>query len=231
MKNKIIIVVSFIILAAFFLTACTSSQNTDSTEKLKAEIETLNARLKDLEAENQELKTQLSQQTDDSSNVLITALKTMELLKNKEMAKLAKMVHPQKGVRFSPYFFVDVQNDRIFNAQQVAGLNEDTTVYDWGIYDGIGEPIELTFNDYYERFVYDQDFLNPHLIGNNTPIGSGNTVDNVAEAYPDGTFVEFHFTGFEPGYDGMDWRSLRLVFEQYEGKWYLVGIIHGEWTI
>ncbi|HHX75651.1 MAG TPA: hypothetical protein GX699_12170 [Firmicutes bacterium] len=231
MKNKIIIVISLVILAVLSLTACTPSQNSDPTENLTAQIETLNARIKDLEEENQALKAQLSNQTEDSPNLLITALKTMELLKNKEMAKLADMVHPQKGLRFSPYFFVDVQNDKVFNAQQVAGLNEDTAVYTWGVYDGIGEPIELTFNDYYDKFVYDEDFLNPHLIGNNTPIGSGNTVDNVAEAYPDGTFIEFHFTGFAPGYDGMDWRSLRLVFEQNEGKWYLVGIIHGQWTI
>ena len=231
MKNKIIIVISLVILAVLSLTACTPSQNSDPTENLTAQIETLNARIKDLEEENQALKAQLSNQTEDSPNLLITALKTMELLKNKEMTKLADMVHPQKGLRFSPYFFVDVQNDKVFNAQQVAGLNEDTAVYTWGVYDGIGEPIELTFNDYYDKFVYDEDFLNPHLIGNNTPIGSGNTVDNVAEAYPDGTFIEFHFTGFAPGYDGMDWRSLRLVFEQNEGKWYLVGIIHGQWTI
>ncbi|NLN06239.1 MAG: hypothetical protein GX167_01285 [Firmicutes bacterium] len=229
MKNKIVIVISLVI--ALSLTACTSSQNTDSTEELKAKIETLNDRIKDLEEENQALKAQLSNQTGDSSNLLITALNTMELLKNTDMAELADIVHPEKGLRFSPYFFVDLQNDKVFNAQQVARLNEDTTVYTWGIYDGIGEPIELTFNDYYDKFVYDQDFLNPHLIGNNTPIGSGNTVDNVAEAYPDGTFIEFHFTGFEPGYDGIDWRSLRLVFEQNEGKWYLVGIIHGQWTI
>ncbi|HHX74691.1 MAG TPA: hypothetical protein GX699_07290, partial [Firmicutes bacterium] len=99
MKNKIVIVISLVILAVLSLTACTSSQNSDPTENLTAQIETLNARIKDLEEENQALKAQLSNQTEDSSNLLITALKTMELLKNKEMAKLADMVHPQKGLR------------------------------------------------------------------------------------------------------------------------------------
>jgi len=28
----------------------------------------------------------------------------------------------------------------------------------------------------------------------------------------------------------MDWKSLRLVFEQYDGSWKLVGIINNEWT-
>jgi UDP-N-acetyl-2-amino-2-deoxyglucuronate dehydrogenase len=31
--------------------------------------------------------------------------------------------------------------------------------------------------------------------------------------------------------EGMDWRSLRLVFEKKNDIWYLVGIIHDQWTI
>jgi hypothetical protein len=29
----------------------------------------------------------------------------------------------------------------------------------------------------------------------------------------------------------MDWRSLRMVFMQQDGIWYLVALVHGEWTI
>jgi hypothetical protein len=29
----------------------------------------------------------------------------------------------------------------------------------------------------------------------------------------------------------MDWESLRLVFVQEDGAWWLVGIVHDEWTI
>jgi hypothetical protein len=29
----------------------------------------------------------------------------------------------------------------------------------------------------------------------------------------------------------MDWQSLRLVFEETAGNWYLVGIVHDQWTI
>jgi hypothetical protein len=43
--------------------------------------------------------------------------------------------------------------------------------------------------------------------------------------------VEYYFPGFEAQYEGMDWKSLRLVFEQHQGSWKLVGIIHNEWTI
>jgi len=43
--------------------------------------------------------------------------------------------------------------------------------------------------------------------------------------------VEYHFPGIDPQYGGLDWRSLRLVFQQSGGEWYLVGIIHDQWTI
>jgi hypothetical protein len=42
--------------------------------------------------------------------------------------------------------------------------------------------------------------------------------------------VEYHFTGFEPDYGGLDWRSLRLVFMQDGDEWFLIGIVHDEWT-
>ena len=62
-------------------------------------------------------------------------------------------------------------------------------------------------------------------------IGKGNTLNNIAQVYPNGEFVEFHFTGFDTQYEGMDWTSLRLVFEENNGTWFLIGIVHDQWTI
>jgi len=53
----------------------------------------------------------------------------------------------------------------------------------------------------------------------------------LAIAYPTASFVEFHFTGFDPQYGGIDWSSLRLVFENVGGNWLLIGIVHDGWTI
>ena len=59
----------------------------------------------------------------------------------------------------------------------------------------------------------------------------GITAENVADAYPEARFVEYHFPGIDPELEGFDWCSLKLVFQVWENDWYLVGIIHGEWTI
>ena len=62
-------------------------------------------------------------------------------------------------------------------------------------------------------------------------MGSGNIEDNVTAAYSNGQFIEFHFSQFDPQYGGAYWESLRLIFEEYNSAWYLVGVIHGQWTI
>ncbi len=152
-------------------------------------------------------------------------------IKNKDMATLATLVHPKKGVRFSPYTYVDVANDAVFSAAELPTAPENPTAYIWGAFDGSGEPINMTFAEYWQRFVYDANFAQPDVIGFNQTVGRGNTINNITEVYPGAVVVEYHFTGFDPKLEGMDWRSLRLVLEPLDGEWVLVGIVHDEWTI
>jgi hypothetical protein len=162
--------------------------------------------------------------------ILDRAFLVISALKHKDMTALSQYVHPQMGLRFSPYATVK-DTDPLFTADKVAGLVVDPTVYLWGNYDGSGEPINLTFADYYAKFIYDEDFTNAPQLALNHRLGTGNSIDNSQEYYPGEMIVEFYFPGFDPQYAGMDWRSLRLVFMQENKDWYLVGIIHNQWTI
>ena len=157
-------------------------------------------------------------------------------LRDHDMDQVASLVHPVKGVTFSPYTYVrglqgaPGQADLVFNRDQVRGLWTDPTVYLWGMYAGSGEPIEMTFAAYYQRFVYDVDFAQPDAVGFGETIGQGSTINNIPSVFPESTTVEYHFEGFDPQYSGLDWRSLRLVWEMSDGTWYLVAIVHDEWT-
>jgi hypothetical protein len=151
-------------------------------------------------------------------------------LKNKNFERLEDYVHPLKGVRFSPYSYVDIQYDITIAINKIRTLPADTTKRVWGYYDGSGEEIRLTFIDYYKEFIYDKDFINATEIGYQRIIGQGNTRSNIYEVYPTSIVVEYHFPGFDPRVSGMDWESLRLVFEKYWGQWFLVGIVHDQWT-
>jgi len=154
------------------------------------------------------------------------------LLKAGDIAKLATFAHPQKGIRFSPYVSVLPDEDRVVKKNQLVGMWASPTRYKWGSYDGSGDPIRLTFKKYHRRFIFDHDFSKAESVRYNGEImGHGNTPNNVRASYPQSIAVEYHFSGFDPKVSGMDWSSLWLVFEKTGSQWYLVGIVHDEWTI
>lgn len=188
---------------------------------LESEIEQLNLSI--LENENNS--------TESSTNLLTVSLDVLDALATENMTALSTIIHPILGVRFTPYGYIDVTTDLVFASSAVPTLLADTTLYTWGAYDGSGDPINLTTSDYFDDFVYDEDYLNPHIIGVNNIIGTGNSLINISTVYPSASFVEYHFTGFDPQYGGIDWSSLILAFENVAGDWKLIGIIHNQWTI
>jgi len=156
--------------------------------------------------------------------------KRVILALGQDLESIAPYVHPEKGVRFTPYSYV-TEKDVVLTREEVENAGNDTEIRLWGHMDGIGTPIELTSEGYYERFVYGQDFINAEKKSQNDPIGGGNSINNASEYYPDAEIFEYHFPGFDEQFDGMDWESLRIVLEKHEGEWYVVGIIHAQWTI
>lgn len=157
---------------------------------------------------------------------------TIHAIRDQDMELLAEIAHPDYGVIFTPYGHIHPLEDVSFMPAQIAELMDDETVYTWGHYDGRGDPIELTFAEYYDQFIYDEDFANPHQMSYNERIGQGNSVDNIAQVFSGATVVEYHFEGFDEQFEGIDWKSLRLVFEQVtDGTWYLVAIVHDQWTV
>lgn len=156
--------------------------------------------------------------------------KVLAAFKDKDMQTLSRYVHPEKGVRFSPYTYVEVDKDIVITSEEIKTLPDNGKVYAWGYYDGIGDPIELTFEEYLAEFIYDYDFLNADEVIYDRQYDRGNTISNVFEVYEGSHILEYYYKG-TPEYDGMDWRSIKLVFEEKDGTWYLVGVVHDQWTI
>jgi hypothetical protein len=160
------------------------------------------------------------------------ARKVVEALDARDPARLAELVHPEDGVLVSPYAHVEPESHVTLTAGDLRRAAEGAAIErDWGHFDGSGEPIRLTFREYFGRFVYDAPYLEKGEVAVDRRQGGGNTVDNAAEVWPGARIVEYHVPGTDPRYGGMDWRSLRLVFEEEDGRWWLVGIVHDEWTI
>lgn len=160
------------------------------------------------------------------------AKSVIQSLKAGNIAKFSTFVHPQKGVRFSPYASVLPDEDRLVKKNQLQQMWASRKRYKWGGYDGSGDPIWLTFKKYHRRFIFDHDFSRAKNVAYNPDTMShGNTPNTILEYYPKSIAVEYHFPGFDTKFSGMDWSSLWLVFEKKGSDWYLVGIVHDEWTI
>lgn len=154
----------------------------------------------------------------------------LHCLKYKDLACLSTLVHPERGVTFSPYCYIS-EMDLNFSAAEIKNLSMDKP-YIWGEYDGSGHTIELSFSEFHTEFIYSADFINAELIGNNVIVQTGgNTINNIRDAYPQGKFIEYNFSGFYKEYGGVDWESLRLVFEEINDEWYLVGVIHDAYSM
>jgi len=152
-------------------------------------------------------------------------------LKEKNIEKLINNVHNSLGLRFSHYINVDTINGQKIIKENISELYKSNKIITWGIFDGSGEPINKTFKEYINKFVYDKDFLNAEQISVNKFISQGNLKNNVQNVFPNCDFVEFYYSSFDKKYEGVDWESLILVFKTENNKPFLVAIIHSQWTI
>ncbi len=164
--------------------------------------------------------------------IALRAREVMRALKRRDMQRLATFVHPQKGVRFSPYVYVEPKSHRVVRRNQLASLYRSKRRLTWGEADGSGDPIRLTFRKYFDYFVYRQDLLTDKKPAYNAPSQGGNTISNVLATYPRAITVTYGHDGITgPEGGAMDWQRLTLVFERLGNQWYLTGIVNDEWTI
>lgn len=155
--------------------------------------------------------------------------KILQLLKMKDYEKFAQYFHPEKGVRFSMYGYVQPKKDKIFTKDDLLKYIGTNIKFTWGEKDGTGDLLQMSLKNYLEKWVFVKDFTQSEFSINEIK-HSGNTINNIKEIYPNSTFTENYLDGTEE-YVGMDFNSLRLVYEEFEGKLFLVGIINNQWTI
>lgn len=150
-------------------------------------------------------------------------------LKEKNFVKFGADIHPEKGITFSMYGHIDPKKDKHFSPEEFAKYLPTNIKFTWGEQDGTGDPLVLSIKDYLNKWVFRKDFAKGDYFFNSFK-GTGNTLNNLNEIYPTSFFTENYLSGSEE-YGGMDWKSLRFVFEELNGKYYLVAVINDEWTI
>ena len=157
------------------------------------------------------------------------ALRIQRALANKDFARITNDIHPTRGVRFSMYAHVRPETDKVFNREQFAQYLQQSKIrFTWGEKDGTGDLLVTPLPTYLDTWI-DASKFNNASISINEFQHSGNMINNLKKIYPNSEVVEFYHKGSEE-YAGMDWRIMRLVFEEYQGKRYLVAIVNEQWT-
>ncbi|CAM3003379.1 hypothetical protein DRF59_17495 [Chryseobacterium flavum] len=153
----------------------------------------------------------------------------LQALKNKDYKTFISWIHPEKGIRFSMYAFVDLKGDKHFSKADFEKFQPTKTLFTWGAKDGSGDPYKTTINDYLQKWVFSGDFTASQYSVNKF-IAGGNSLNNLKESYPAASFTENYIKGSEKNSE-MDWKTLRLVFEEFQGKYYLIAVVNDQWTI
>ena len=158
------------------------------------------------------------------------ALRIQRALATNDFARITNDIHPTRGVRFSMYAYVRPETDKVFSREQFAQYLQQSKIrFTWGDLDGTGELLVTPLPTYLATWV-DAKKFNDARIKINDFESRGNMINNVKDIYPKSDVVDFYHKGTDE-YEGMDWRGMRLVFDDYQGKRYLVAIINDQWTV
>ena len=150
-------------------------------------------------------------------------------LKSKDYTRFSQYIHPHKGIRFSMYAYVQPEKDKHFSREDFNRYISMPMKFTWGEKDGTGDLLVVSLQNYLQQLVFKRDFTQAQFYLNEFK-GKGNSLNNLTKIYPNADFTENYIPGSEK-YSGMDWNSLRFVFEEFQGKYYLIALINDEWTV
>ncbi|WP_027962975.1 hypothetical protein [Halalkalibacillus halophilus] len=154
------------------------------------------------------------------------ANEVIQALAEEDFEVLAGFVHEQQGLLFSPYVNLS-DDDLVFSAEEVRDFNVDDTVYEWGVEDGSGFPIELTPAEFIQEHIYQRDYHNADEITYNDFESRGTMENNLEEFFTEPEVIEFYVAGESD----FEWNSLYVVFEESEdGSYRLVALVNDEWA-
>ena len=202
-----------ILMATLFVTGCQSSAESSATISNPQT------------SSSSQVLSDMSQQT-----LKQQALRIQRALANNDFARITNDIHPTRGVRFSMYAYVNPKTDKVFSREQFAQYLQQSKIrFTWGELDGTGDLLVTPLPEYLNTWV-DAKKYNDSTISINEFRQTGGTINNLRDIYQNSDVVEFYYKGSDE-YAGMDWRIMRLVFDDYQGKRYLVAVINDQWTV
>ena len=155
------------------------------------------------------------------------------LLKESNFNKLAERVDPEEGITFA--FYADFGNPDGYGGQYVTlskkEISEaDDQKYVWGK-DEAGKEYKLSLNEYVHQMLlqrWGKEEVDYNTITFNEPAESfAGVINTIHKYYPDAKYVEY----YSPGKDEHSFQSIRFIYQERDGEWYLIGIARDVATV
>ena len=145
--------------------------------------------------------------------------------------RLAEFCDEDRGIQFSTDAHVS-DNDPVLSCDNLRDAAADDTMIRWGFTDGAGLPIEMTIAERLGEIAGSWALTSTDVLAFEVRVGAGNTIDNLAEAFPGSAFVEYYSRGASR-FPGLDWSSVRFVFDtSSEDSLVLLAVVEDiMWTI
>lgn len=127
--------------------------------------------------------------------------------------------------------FIAPDDQRLTADDFLSAGSADDTIRQWGFTDGEGTPIEGTIAEYLAGVADSPALTETDRVAVDRRIRSSNTIDNLSQAFPSATVVEFHHDGGTGEAADFAWGTLRLAYEPSASGPRLVAIVTDNWTI
>lgn len=211
-----------------------NSQLTEVQEELLITNETIIALETELEEEPDEVVSENKSYTQtgvltgryDGQKVMEAAYDILYALKNDDMAILASYVLPVNGLNLAPSQNFDWNNTVELSPTEIINMATDTTIRNWGNEQVTNAPINMTIADYFDAYVYDEEYVGSIYIGQNVIVSTPNVPNTVYQT--NGTyFVEFMIPDFYTTNTASEWRSITMIFVVEDISPTLIAFVHG----
>ncbi len=83
----------------------------------------------------------------------------------------------------------------------------------------------LSISEYFKSYLYPVDYYDESDVAYINPVNESIYNGNHYNLFFDPAVVEFFYQDLNSEYHGADFKSLKLIFEEYENEWYLINIV------
>ena len=176
---------------------------------------------------------EISSDKETEKELLALSEEIFSLLKASNFEKISELVDAEHGVTFA--FYADFGNPDGYGGQYVnLSKNEiskaNDTKYLWGK-DEAEREFEISLHEYVQQMLlqrWGKEEVDYSIITFNEPAENfAGVLNTIHEYYPNAKYVEY----YSPGKDEHSFQSLRFIYQQRDGEWYLIGIARDVATV